>query len=205
MVYLCLLNASFLPQSLINVDKSLFHKVNGEWYNGFLDGIMPYIREPFFWTPFYVFMILFVLINFKLKGWMWMAFILLTVTISDYTSSSLIKEYFFRLRPCRDPDVAHSIRFIVGYCPISSSFVSSHAVNHFALATFIFVTFRKAISRRWVFIFLWAAAIAYAQVYVGVHYPVDVVCGSLYGILIGYLVSLAFNRLIGLEIKEKIE
>lgn len=202
---LCLLNASFLPQWLVNIDKSLFYRVNGVWYNGFFDTVLPYIREPFFWAPFYLFMILFVLINFKLRGWMWLAFILLTVTISDYTSSSIIKEYFFRLRPCRDPEVAHSIRFIVSYCPISSSFISSHAVNHFALATFIFVTFKKAISRKWVFIFLWAAAVAYAQVYVGVHYPVDVICGTLYGILIGYITSSLFNRLIGLEIKDKNE
>lgn len=205
MDFLYLLNASFLPQGLMNIDKAIFHKINGEWYNGFFDTVMPYLREPFFWTPFYVFMILFVLINFKLRGWMWLAFILLTVMISDYTSSSVIKEYFFRLRPCRDPDVAHSIRFIVSYCPISSSFISSHAVNHFALATFIFVTFKKTISRRWVFIFLWAAAISYAQVYVGVHYPVDVVCGSLYGILIGYTISVIFNRLIGLEKTDKFE
>lgn len=202
---LYLLNASFLPQGLVNFDKSLFHKINGEWYNGFLDAVMPYIREPLFWTPFYIFMILFILINFKLRGWMWLAFILITVTISDYTSSSMIKEYFFRLRPCRDPDVAHSIRFIVSYCPISSSFMSSHAVNHFALATFIFVTFKKTISRSWAFIFLWSASVAYAQVYVGVHYPIDVICGTLYGILIGYIFSAIYNRLIGLEAKEKLK
>ncbi len=202
---LYLLNASFLPQGLINFDKSLFHKINGEWYNGFMDAVIPYIREPFFWAPFYVFMILFVLINFQLRGWMWLAFILLTVSISDYTSSSLIKEYFFRLRPCRDPDIVHSIRFIVSYCPRSSSFISSHAVNHFALATFIFVTFRKAVSSRWVFLFLWPASIAYAQVYVGVHFPIDVICGTIYGIIVGAITSVIYNRVIGLEAKDKIE
>ncbi|MCO5286323.1 MAG: phosphatase PAP2 family protein [Chitinophagaceae bacterium] len=121
--------------------------------------------------------------------------------VSDFTSSSVIKEAFFRLRPCRDPEMAGQVRFIVKYCPVSSSFVSSHAVNHFAISTFIFATFRKPLSNWWALILLWAALVCYAQVYVGVHYPVDVLAGGLFGVFLGGLTATIFNRLVKLHVE----
>lgn len=198
------LNASFLPAGVVKMDQALFRKINGEWHNRLFDAVFPFIREPFFWAPLYFFLVLLVILNFRKRGWSWVLFLAATVMVSDYTSSTLIKGAFARLRPCRDPDLAHSIRFIVSYCPVSSSFVSSHAVNHFAIATFIFVTFSKVMSKKWGFIFLWAAAICYAQVYVGVHFPLDVFCGTIVGILIGLISATIFNRTIRLESHIKI-
>lgn len=198
MIFLEINNAAFLPEKLKQVDISLFHKINTDWTNGFLDSFLLYFREPFVWIPFYFFLALFVILNFKLKGWMWALFLIVTVMVTDYTSSSIIKDYFFRLRPCRDPQLAHQMRFIASYCPISSSFVSSHAVNHFAVATFIYITFKEAVSRKWAFIFLWAFVVCYAQVYVGVHFPFDVFCGAIVGIILGFISSKLFNRFVGL-------
>jgi undecaprenyl-diphosphatase len=104
--------------------------------------------------------------------------------LSDYVSSTLIKENFIRIRPCSDPFLAGNIRFLVAYCPQSSSFTSSHAVNHFAAAMFIFTTFKKSVSDKWALLFLWAAAISYAQVYVGVHFPFDIFCGAIVGVIL---------------------
>jgi undecaprenyl-diphosphatase len=87
----------------------------------------------------------------------------------------------------------------VKYCPVSSSFTSSHAANHFAAAMFIFTTFRKTISPKWAFLFLWAFAISYAQVYVGVHFPFDIFCGAIAGVILGYIPATIFNKKIGLE------
>lgn len=193
-------NASFLPEILKRWDRSLFYKVNGQWHNSFLDAVIPYLREPMVWVPFYFFLAIFVAVNFKWKGLLWILFLIVTAMITDYTSSNIIKGLFFRLRPCRDPEIAHHIRFFISYCPISSSFVSSHAVNHFAISTFIFVTFKDAISTKWGFIFLWAALICYAQVYVGVHFPVDVIAGSIVGIILGYISSKLFNRFFHLPV-----
>ena len=119
--------------------------------------------------------------------------------MSDYVSSTLIKENFFRLRPCHDPVLSGNIRFLVAYCPQSSSFTSSHAVNHFAAAMFIFTTFKKSVSSKWAFLFLWAAAISYAQVYVGVHFPFDILCGAVLGVILGYIPGAIFNNKVGLE------
>ena len=114
--------------------------------------------------------------------------LILTASISDQISSNLVKSFVFRLRPCHNPELMDNIRVLVNYCPVSSSFTSSHACNHFAMASFIFITLRHT-SRWWALVFLWAFLVAYAQVYVGVHFPVDVTAGALLGCLIGFLTS----------------
>ncbi len=194
---------NFLPSSIRQFDYNLFFKMNGRWHNPFFDFVLPFIREPFVWMPLYFFMVLFVVINFKGKGWLWVLFFLLNVMLSDYVSSSIIKENFIRLRPCRDPMLADRVRFLVSYCPSSSSFTSSHAANHFAAAMFIFTTFKKAVSPKWAFLFLWAFAISYAQVYVGVHFPFDIFCGAIVGVILGYIPAKIFNNKIGLELPNR--
>jgi len=193
-------NASFLPEAIKQLDYNLFYKMNGLWHNSFFDVFFPFIREPTLWVPFYFFLIVFATLNFKVKGWIWVIFFLANAGLSDYVSSHLIKENFFRLRPCHDPALFDHIRFLVSYCPISSSFTSSHAVNHFAAAMFIFTTFRKKMSSWWALVFIWAGAISYAQVYVGVHFPFDVFCGMIAGLILGYIPAIIFNRKFGLQL-----
>lgn len=190
--------SNFLPDAIRQLDYQLFSKLNGEWHTPFLDNFLPLIREPSVWLPFYFFLIFFAILNFKMKGVFWVLFFIITASLSDFISSTLIKENFVRLRPCRDPSIADSVRFIVSYCPQSSGFTSSHAANHFAAAMFIFTTFRKALSAKWAYVFIWASAICYAQVYVGVHFPFDVFIGALVGMLLGYFPAKIFNNKIGL-------
>ena len=189
-----------LPNVIKQVDYNLFSKMNGQWHTSFFDTFLPFIREPFVWVPLYFFLVCFSVINFKVRGFYWVLFFILNVSLSDYVSSTLIKENFFRIRPCHDPTLAQQVRFLVSYCPISSSFTSSHAVNHFAAAMFIFTTFKKSVSAKWIYLFLWAFAICYAQVYVGVHFPFDVFCGAIVGLILGYIPAKIFNNKIGLEL-----
>lgn len=190
--------SNFLPEAIRLFDYSLFSKINGKWHTPFLDNFMPFIREPFVWMPLYFFLILFAVINFKIKGAYWVLFMLANAGLSDFVSSNLIKGNFPRLRPCRDPFIADTVRFIVDYCPFSSSFTSSHAVNHFAAAMFIFTTCKKVISYQFAWFFAWAFCISYAQVYVGVHFPFDVFCGAIVGIIVGFIPATIFNKKIGL-------
>jgi len=196
-------NASFLPDVIKQFDYNLFAKMNGQWHNSFFDVFFPFIREPTIWVPLYFFLVVFITLNYKIKGWIWVLFFLLNAMLSDYVSSTLIKENFIRIRPCSDPFVAANLRFLVAYCPQSSSFTSSHAANHFAAAMFIFTTFKKSVSAKWAFLFLWAAMISYAQVYVGVHFPFDIFCGAIVGVILGYIPASIFNKKIGLEMKMK--
>jgi len=187
----------YIPQGVKQVDYFLFSKMNGEWHNAFLDSVIPFIRESYLWIPFYFFLILFTTINFKIKGWYWVLFFILNAMLSDFVSSTLIKGNLFRLRPCHDPSLGDKVRFLVSYCPTSSGFTSSHAANHFAITMFIFTTFKKALSPYWAFLFLWACIISYAQVYVGVHFPLDIFCGAIVGLILGYIPAKIFNDRIG--------
>lgn len=181
-------------ERLKGFDYAVFSKINGEWHNPFLDEVFPFTRESIFWAPFYFFLVLLVTINFKKYGWWWVLFLILNVVLTDFVSSTLIKENIFHLRPCHDPRVADHLRFLVKYCPESSGFTSSHAANHFAAAMFIFATLKQKVNRGWLaFIFLWAFIPSYAQVYVGVHFPTDIIGGIIVGLLTGYCMAFLLN------------
>ena len=184
--------------TLQNWDRWLFTKINHDWTNTFLDNVFPLWREAITWIPLYIFLLLFVLINFGRKAWPWIIGFLITVALSDQVSSHLITPLVNRSRPCLDIQLENHIRLLLNYCSDSRSFVSSHASNHFGLAFYIHYTL-KPYFRKWGYgWFLWAATISYAQVYIGVHYPLDVICGAGLGSCIGYFTSFHFNNRIGL-------
>ena len=179
---------------LLGLDKKLFSIINSNWHNDYFDAWMPYLRNANIWVPLYLFLLVFALINFKKNTWWWIFFAAGTVIIANFLSADIIKESIFRLRPCNDPQLADSVRVLVTYRPQSSSFVSSHASNHFAMAAFFYFTLKKFIGKWTLLFFLWASAICYAQVYVGVHFPLDVICGGLIGFVFGYLSARSFNK-----------
>ena len=183
-------------------DTWLITHINQQWGNGFLDAVLPFMRETLFWIPLYLFLLIFVVHNFGAKGWWWVLGAVLTAALADIISSQLIKETVMRVRPCQDPDVSVQLRFFINYCPRSSSFTSSHATSHFAQAMYFFLTLRH-ISKWAGFFFLWAFIIAYTQVYVGVHYPFDVFCGALLGCLIGFLMAKMYHKQSGILSLEK--
>ena len=185
-------------ERIIQFDFWLFFKINGTWTNSVFDTFLPFFRESLVWLPLYLFLLVFILLNFGLRGVYWSVALICTAALCDQVSSHFIKETIIRIRPCRNPDIANQVRVLVNYCPMSSSFVSSHATNHFGLAMFIFATLRRYIFQ-WVWVFFaWAAIIAYAQVYVGVHFPLDVLSGSLVGCLLGVITARLFNKYFGL-------
>ena len=181
---------------VLHFDYWLFQKINQDWTNHVLDNLMPLLREQEFWYPFYLFFLVFALYNFGKKGCWWSLSLIMTIVIGDLLSSSVIKNLIFRLRPCRNPDVADQVRVLVNYCPQSSSFTSSHACNHFAIAWFIFITLNQTGSWRWL-LFAWAFIICYAQVYVGVHFPLDILGGTIVGTSVGIAMSKFFNKQFG--------
>lgn len=180
--------------TLKNWDRWLFTKINQDWTTPFLDNLFPFWREAMTWIPLYLFLLLFVLINFGKKAWPWILFLILTVTITDQVSSHVLKPLVNRPRPCHDVLLADHIRLLLGYCSDSRSFTSSHAANHFGVGIFIFCTL-KTYLKNWSYLFLlWAATVSYGQIYIGVHYPLDVLGGALLGSTIGYLMALFINK-----------
>ncbi len=173
---------------LIHWDQKLFTYINSKWTNSFFDGLLPFLRESAIWAPVYLFLIVFVWQNLRKYKWWHLGFTLLTVTLTDVTSSRLIKHTVQRLRPCNDPIIADKVRLLLNHCSGGFSFTSSHAANHFGIAMFLYLTC-KSYSKWFTLFFVWALAIAYAQVYVGVHYPLDVFCGMCVGLLLGWITA----------------
>ena len=178
-------------------DTYLFLKINNDWTLPVLDSIYPWFREANAWIPFYLFLILFMAINFKKQALNFILFVIITLILTDQISSNLIKNLVGRLRPCSDPDLAGHVRLLLDNCSGGFSFTSSHATNHFGFAMFVFILFQPLIKKWGRWLFVWAAAISYGQVYVGVHYPLDVICGALLGCLIGYLTARLYLQRFG--------
>lgn len=186
-----------LLQKLEQWDQWLFIEINSRMANPFFDSIMPYLRTSFSWAPLYLFLFVFATLNFKRQGWWWALLFICTVSLTDIISSHVFKEAFKRIRPCQDPDFFYHVRLLVDHCSRTYSFTSSHAANHFGMATFFFFTGRHLI-KGWVWIaFVWAVFICYAQVYVGVHYPLDMIVGGFLGILFGLFFGMFFNKRFG--------
>ena len=185
-------------QELLTYDRQLFKQINYYCHNSFFDWLMPWLRNSTMWVPLYLFLLLLVIINYKKNAWWWVIFALCTAILTDFVSSKIIKEYFYRQRPCNNAAIADWVRVLVAYRPQSSSFTSSHAANHFAMATFLYLTLKKYFGKWPLAFFLWAFSISFAQVYVGVHYPLDVTCGAAIGILIGYLCGKSYTVNYGL-------
>lgn len=179
-------------------DVYFFYKINSVWTNSFLDHVFPWWRDATTWYAVYLFLLIFILINFGWRAWMWILFVVLNVTITDQLSSNVIKHWLPRLRPCQDPVMQDHVRMIVNHCSGGGSFPSSHATNHFGAALFFFFTLKPYLKKWSYLFFFWAATVSYAQVYVGLHYPTDVIGGALIGSMIGYIMAFIFNKKIKL-------
>lgn len=189
---------------LDHIDKVLFVLIQHDSDHSFLDKVMPVLRDPFTWIPLYIFMLYYVIRKGKHKAWSLIVFSLFTVAITDSVTAQLLKPMFGRLRPCYDPELSSVIRGLVD-CGGLYSMPSNHAANHFGLAAFWYFSIRRingqsgqgmfmdeARKPKWTWLWFWAAIICYAQVYVGKHYPFDVLVGA----FTGFITGLGMSRLL---------
>ena len=186
--------------ALIELDHQLFHLLNSEWTNTFFDAVMPHWRAKETWIPLYIFALIFFIYKFRKQGIYIILGLLCCFGTADTISHKVIKKSVQRARPCHDNSPLEYNRLLLEKCGPGYSFTSNHATNHFALAIFIIGVLGPFYSRLKYFMLFWAATIAYGQVYVGVHFPLDVFCGALLGSLIGYLWALLFNKKIRLKV-----
>lgn len=161
---------------------TLFHLINTGWSNALFDIIMPMVRSKYIWMPLYTFISAFLFFNYRNHGWKFLILLIVVVAISDSVSSQLIKKNVERMRPCNNTEVLVIERVD---CGSGYSFTSSHAANHFAIATMLIF---GMVRRRWLkwAVIAWASIVCLAQIYVGVHYPLDVIGGALLGVCIAW-------------------
>ncbi len=158
-----------------------------------LDMLLPLLRNPYFWAPLYMFMLAWMLINWRMKGFWWCVYLLMVFALCDYTAASIIKPWVHRIRPCNDDSLPIMIRHIVK-CGSGFSFPSAHAANHVGISFFIYLTLRHFGGWiKWA-VGIWAFAVCYAQVYVAVHFPSDILAGAILGLGMGGLVAYFFNK-----------
>jgi membrane-associated phospholipid phosphatase len=173
-------------QSLEKIDRSLFELINHDATAPFLDPVMSLLRNPDTWIPLYVFMAFWSVIRLKKVTWLFVLCTLITFAFTDSVTAFIFKPLFERLRPCAEPALAGIVRVLDG-CGGKYSFPSNHASNHFGLAAFWFGAIHLMTGKRWYWLWIWAFLVCYAQVYVGKHYPGDILAGAIFGICTGIL------------------
>jgi undecaprenyl-diphosphatase len=178
--------------TIVDLDRLVFKLINQEWANGFFDYFLYFWRNKYTWIPLYIFIITYLIVNLGKRSYWIIFFLILTFALTDFISSGVVKPMIERPRPCHVENQALNTRLLVP-CGSGYSFTSSHAANHFGIAFFLIFAIRKRNRLFAVLLFIWAFLVGYAQVYVGVHFPLDIICGALLGIGIAILTKEMYN------------
>jgi undecaprenyl-diphosphatase len=179
-------------EKIIELDEQLFLFLNG-LHTDTLDPIMSGISEKYTWIPFYAILLAIIIWKFKYKAVYILLGVGFVILLADQFTSTFMKPFFERFRPCHDPDLAGMVYLVEG-CGGKFGFASSHAANTFGLATYIYLIFHK-IYRHIGWLFLWALIVSYSRIYLGAHYPLDILVGAVIGILMGWLIYLLMIKL----------
>ncbi|MBL4652092.1 MAG: phosphatase PAP2 family protein [Flavobacteriales bacterium] len=173
------------------IDRDFFLFFNG-FHNSFFDNLMPWLSGNILWLPFYGWLIYTLFKKFTTKKFVWsLVAIILCVALTDLISFNVLKETIQRYRPCHNLEISNLIH-VVGNCGGLHSFVSSHASNVFGIAMLLsFLIKDKSTSFQ---LFTWATIVGYSRIYLGVHYPADVLGGGVLGVAVGFIVYRGFVK-----------
>lgn len=176
---------------LIELDQKTFLLLNRLAFPA-LDPLMIALSSHWVWVPVYVSLTTWFLWKNGIRGLIPFGLLFITLLLTDQASVHLFKEVFERLRPCHEPGIMEQTRLVAENCGGAFGFVSSHAANSFGLAT----VSAGLVKKRWFIrsIFLWAILVSYSRIYIGVHYPGDLIGGIILGSLIGWIVVFIYNR-----------
>ena len=159
------------------IDKIIFLFINHDSDSILFDPIMIALRNSYTWIPLYAFILWYSFSRIRENAIHLILLSLVVVTLTDLTSYRLLKPFFERPRPCNDPELMGLVRVLVD-CGRSYSFPSNHAANHFGLATLWFLYIKNVTARSWHWLWAWAGIICYSQIYVGKHFPSDIIGGA---------------------------
>lgn len=185
---------------LNQIDTQLFLFLNG-MHHPVMDEIMWVISAKLPWIPFYLLLGYFFVKRLGKQGWFYILAVALAAGAADYTSVHWFKFVFERLRPSQNPALESAIHLVNNYHGGKYGFVSSHAANTFALAVFTGLTYKTRIV--WVGMLLWAFVVSYSRIYLGVHYPGDILGGALLGSIWAVLFYMLLQKSFSLRKKKQ--
>jgi undecaprenyl-diphosphatase len=169
-------------EKILALDTQLFIYLNGLGSETY-DGLWLIITKQVNWIPFFLllFYLIYTKLGLKKTGYL-LLFVAALILVTDQVTN-LVKYTVQRTRPCNNPEINTIIRVVQSRT--SFSFFSGHAANTMAVATFLYLIFKKQIKYFWL-LFLWPLIFAYSRIYLGLHYPLDIFSGYLFGFFIGY-------------------
>lgn len=181
-------------EKLENLDQQLFLILNG-WHNPVCDQIMLAVSNGLWWTPFFIWLFIALFKAYPGKQFLWVLLaIAISITLTDQLSVKAFKEVFVRYRPCHNTDIQNLLHLVKDGCGGKYGFVSSHAANYAGLAFLFNKLLKFQYPKITIVLILWAGIIGYSRIYLGVHYPADVIGGWTLGILVGYFVTWIFRK-----------
>lgn len=181
-------------ETLKQLDTELFLALNG-LHNSFFDFLMFWASNKLIWIPLYLYFLYLLIKNYKLKTIGIFVTVIVLITLTDQLSVHLFKNVFQRFRPCHEPQLEGLVHIVNGKCGGRFGFVSSHATNTFALAVFLIQFLGKKYRYFTVLVLFWAVFVSYSRIYLGVHYPGDVIVGAAFGSLLGFVIFWLHNFL----------
>lgn len=182
-------------EALSTIDSDLFLFLNG-LHADWMDGVMVLITQMWVWLPLYLLLIYWTVKQYGKRCWWIFLALALVVLCSDQLSAHVCKPLFQRLRPCYNTDLQGLIHLPKGMAGGQYGFVSSHAANTFAIAAFLTAALRKKYKWMGIALYLWAFISSYSRIYIGYHYPGDILCGAVLGILVGLTLWKVFQLLV---------
>lgn len=179
-------------EDILALDQKLFLEMNS-YHNAWLDQIMMFLSSTTGWIPLYLILFYLLLKNYRKQIWLVLLAITLTVFFADQITSSLMKPFFARLRPSHEPTLQGLVYIVSNYKGGNYGFASSHAANTFGIATLMWLLLKNY--RPWIaLLFFWAGFVGYTRIYLGVHYPGDIVAGQCVGLMSALATYSGFTR-----------
>ena len=179
-------------ESIINIDKKIFLALNG-LHSPFFDNIMWLISHKYTWIPLYIILLFILWRKFKNHTLIILFFVGLLVALTDLVSVHAFKNVFMRFRPTHDSSIQDLVHTVNNYFGGKYGFVSSHAANSFGLAMFLTYFFKNTQKKLVWILWFWSIIVSYSRIYLGVHFPGDVICGGLLGITLAIIVFLLYK------------